>query len=98
MQSFTIMVDSSAIHYVSYTTDGRRLEVGFNHGQTYTYYGVPLQVAVDLATADSVGMYYNRAIKNQFAQEGSPPYRAPVKGIRSVGTQGAGRTLRRLAW
>lgn len=69
MQSFTIMVDSTAIHYVSYDSDGRSLEVGFNHGKVYTYAGVPLQVAVELVSADSVGVYYNRYIKTQFSAD-----------------------------
>ena len=78
MQSFTILVDSSAIHYVSYTESGRTLEVGFNPGGIYTYLGVPLQVAVDLVTADSVGMYYNRAIKNQFGDSTYASAKTPI--------------------
>ncbi len=65
-QQFTIMPRSVAIHYVTYKTEDRELEVGFHGGRNYSYFGVPLQVAVDFITSLSLGQYYNRYIKEEF--------------------------------
>ncbi len=62
-----MLTRSEALHYAAYWTEGGVLEVGFNHGQAYRYYNVPLQIAVNLVAAPSAGAYYNEYIKAQFA-------------------------------
>ena len=64
---FFTMVDSTAILYVAYHTDGGVLEVRFRGGnRSYIYAGVPLQLAVSFVTAVSVGAFYNIFIKANF--------------------------------
>ena len=60
-------VDSSNLHSVGY--DCGILEIEFNHGGVYRYFGVPEDVYDELMNADSHGVYFNANIKNEYKWE-----------------------------
>jgi len=57
-------VSSSAIRAVGHA--GERLDVEFNSGSKYRYYGVSKRTATNLQNADSVGGHFNRNIKPKY--------------------------------
>ncbi len=58
-----IPVQSSNVASVGYDEDSATLEVGFNDGSVYQYFGVSLQVYEGLMNASSKGSYLNQHIK-----------------------------------
>ncbi len=56
-------VDSSAIKALAYNRKGRVLIVQFNHGSSYRYEGIGYQRYNQLKNAESIGKYFNEAIK-----------------------------------
>jgi hypothetical protein len=59
-----IQVDSSNLHSVGY--EQGTLEIEFNHGGIYQYFGVSKDVYDELMNADSHGVYFNANIKNEY--------------------------------
>ncbi|WP_257252525.1 KTSC domain-containing protein [Endozoicomonas sp. SESOKO3] len=60
-------VDSSALASAGYDPTARILEIEFvGSDSLYRYYDVPKSVYQDLLSADSVGRYYNLAIRGQY--------------------------------
>jgi hypothetical protein len=59
-----VPVGSSSIDSVGY--EDEVLEVRFNNGGVYRYFGVPPEVCFDLLKADSVGGYFNRRIRGSY--------------------------------
>ena len=61
-----IAVSSSNVATVGYDADRMTLEVEFSRGAVYQYYEVPDFVYREMVTAESVGGYLNRNIKNNY--------------------------------
>ena len=59
-------LNSSAIRRVSYDMSKMTLDVTFVRGRTYTYYGVPASVYINLVTAPSAGRYFVFNIRNNY--------------------------------
>lgn len=59
-------VKSATLLAVAY--DGRRdlLQLHFQDGTIYHYFGVPAQTHQELLAADSKGAYFNRRIRGRF--------------------------------
>lgn len=62
-----IPVDSTTLERVGYDADNRELYLQFLHGSTYVYSDVPPETHQALLAADSLGSYFNRQIKPNFA-------------------------------
>lgn len=60
-------VSSSAISRIEYDDNTRRLFITFQHGETYTYYGVPRHVYDAFLRAASKGRFYNDYIKDRYS-------------------------------
>lgn len=61
-------LDSSAIRRASYSADDQTLSITFlRSGRTYTYYGVPPSVYLNLVNAPSPGRYFNFNIRNNYS-------------------------------
>jgi len=60
-------VSSTALSAVDYDEERRTLRVSFVKGGTWTYFGVPPQVASGLRNALSKGTFFNIAIRGQYA-------------------------------
>ncbi len=59
-------VPSSSLRSIGYDVKGRVLEVEFPSGKIYRYFGVPGLLLLKLLTANSIGRYFNRYIREQF--------------------------------
>lgn len=57
------IVSSTNLNSVGYDEDKRILEVEFQGGSVYRYFGIPEQIYLALMSADSHGSYFNRNIK-----------------------------------
>jgi hypothetical protein len=64
----TVRVRSSLLTVVTYSTPAT-LDLSFQNGAVYRYFGVPSFVFDQLLAAESKGTYFNQAIRNRF------PYR-----------------------
>ncbi len=64
-------VESSAIKAVAYDRTQRLLYVEFNHGGRYTYPGIGYHRYNKLIHAESVGKYYNEAIRPKGVKNGT---------------------------
>jgi hypothetical protein len=62
-------VSSSSIASVGYDAGTKTLEVEFNGGRVYRYYGVPGAVHSQLLEASSVGAYFNANVRDKFPYE-----------------------------
>ena len=62
-------VSSSHLRSVGYDPSAKVLEVEFNDGALYRYYGVPAAVHQGLMGAESHGSYLHRHIKGQYRYE-----------------------------
>lgn len=62
-----IPVDSTTLEKVGYDADNRELYLRFLHGSTYVYADVPPETHQELLAADSLGSYFNRHIRPNFA-------------------------------
>ena len=60
-------VRSSAIASIGYCADDELLEIEFRSGAVYRYRDVPERTYRDLLRAESVGIFFNRFVKNGFA-------------------------------
>lgn len=66
-------VQSSSVRAIGYDKDAEELWVEYHSSPgAYRYRGVPPDVFVELAEAESKGGYVNRAIKNRFPYEYRP--------------------------
>lgn len=59
-------VSSSQISYIGYDEDDEVLHVVFPNRAHYEYYDVPKSVYEELRSADSVGSYFSKNIKNKY--------------------------------
>jgi hypothetical protein len=59
-------VESSNLASIGYDTENETLEVEFNHGGVYQYFGVPENVYEELMTASSHGKYFVANIRNDY--------------------------------
>jgi hypothetical protein len=66
MQIDRTPVTSSVIAGVTYDPRTNTLEVEFHTGRVYQYFDVPPTEYDALRQADSVGRYFNRAIRNRY--------------------------------
>ena len=64
----TVPVSSSLLALVAYSTPAT-LDLTFQNGTVYRYFGVPRLVFDQLIAAQSKGVYFNRTIRHRF------PYR-----------------------
>lgn len=62
-------VASASLASIGYDANSRTLEVEFQSGAVYHYRGVPYGVAKSLATAQSVGGYFSRFVRTNYAFE-----------------------------
>ena len=62
-----VEVASTSLASIGYDAQSRTLEVEFQSGAVYHYRGVPYAVAKSLATAQSVGGYFARFVRNAYA-------------------------------
>lgn len=60
-------VKSSEIRSVGYDPSAKVLEIEFNSGGIYQYFGVPEHLYTELMAASSHGTYFNQHIKNKFS-------------------------------
>ena len=69
-----VPVDSSVIATVGYDPDDRILEVEFRTGRLYHYFDVPASRYAALMAAESIGHYFNVAIRDKyrFVELGTP--------------------------
>lgn len=61
-----VQVNSSNLSSVGYEPASATLEVAFNHGGIYQYYGVPASVHAALLCATSKGSYLAHFVKGQY--------------------------------
>ncbi len=59
-------VRSSSIASIGYDAGTKTLQVEFNSGRVYQYYGVPKAVHSDLVGAPSIGAYSNANIRPNY--------------------------------
>ena len=59
-------VESSNLRSVGYDEFLLVLEIEFNAGTVYRYYGVPSEVHDELINAESVGKYFNANVKSKY--------------------------------
>lgn len=60
-------VDSTTLEKVGYDADSRELYLQFLSGSTYVYSDVSPETHQELLDADSIGSYFNREIKPNYA-------------------------------
>ena len=61
-----VAVSSSSLRAVGYDPDSQTLEIEFQSGNVYQYFGVPQEVHDDLMAADSLGTYFSASIKDHY--------------------------------
>ena len=59
-------LDSTALRGASYDDETQTLDVDFRNGQSYTFEGVPSEVALGLRDAPSPGSYFHKNIKGVY--------------------------------
>lgn len=59
-------VDSSALVSVGYDRDNLLLETELMGGAVYQYFDVPESVYLELMSAASLGVFYNKNIRNNY--------------------------------
>lgn len=62
-------VSSSNLASVGYNSEEHVLEIEFNGGGVYRYYGVPQNVYEGLINAPSHGKYFHRNIRDEYDYE-----------------------------
>lgn len=60
------ITDSSNINTVTYFRDTEGLIVKFSQGGTYAYEGIKPEIFGEFVSADSVGVYFARNIRDRF--------------------------------
>jgi len=58
--------DSSFISDMRYDPETEELEVNFTSGRSFTYSGVPREIAIEFSEASSPGSYFNSSIKGVY--------------------------------
>ena len=66
MAYMTFDVDSSAVEELAYDSDEELLFITFTGGNVYTYFDVPMDIAMSVAGSDSVGVSVNTLIKGTY--------------------------------
>jgi hypothetical protein len=61
-----LLVDSSDLHSVGYDSSTLTLEIEFNSGGIYQYYGVSKEVYERLLAAPSLGKFFPANIRNVY--------------------------------
>jgi hypothetical protein len=61
-----IQVSSTNLRSVGYEPSTMTLEIEFNGGRLYQYFGVPTEVFGSLMSASSHGQFFHRFIKDQY--------------------------------
>lgn len=59
-------VDSSCMAAVGYDAPSRELWIEFTTGNAYTYSDVPAAVRDELLSAESMGAYFNRSVRDEY--------------------------------
>ena len=59
-------VESSNLRSVGYDEYLLVLEIEYNSGTVYRYYGVPSEVHDEIINAESVGKYFNANVKSKY--------------------------------
>lgn len=59
-------VESSLISRVGYVAEYKVLEIEFNDGRSYQYFGVPERVYKSLMVAESRGRYFNDRVRDAY--------------------------------
>ena len=59
-------VKSRILRSVGYDESSKILEVEFQTGLIYQYWGVPLKVYQDLMSSDTIGKYFTDKVWNRF--------------------------------
>jgi hypothetical protein len=62
-------VESSTLRSAGYDAPSRTLEIEFQNGHVYRYFGVPRSVYDSLMAASSKGQYFNQCVKAVYAFE-----------------------------
>lgn len=62
-------VDSRAVTAVGYEPATNVLEIEFTGGDTYRYFAVPASVHAAFMSAESMGTFFARSIRNTYAYE-----------------------------
>jgi hypothetical protein len=63
------MNESSWIENFAYAPNTEELSIETTKGSTYTFEGVPEEVANDMAEADSVGKFYHENLKGKYSMK-----------------------------
>jgi len=58
-------VNSTNLSSVGFDEETNTLEIGFNSGYVYQYFGVPLRVYTSLMYAGSKGTYFDKYIRKR---------------------------------
>ncbi|MCY3782253.1 MAG: KTSC domain-containing protein [Chloroflexi bacterium] len=61
------LVASSNVRSIGYDRDSETLEIEFNSGSIYQYFGVPEQMYDEIMRAPSKGRFVHQYIRNQYA-------------------------------
>lgn len=64
-----VLLDSSSLRSVGYSTEAGTLDVAFRSGSVYRYFGVPLLVYQALLDASSKGRYFVHSIRSSYRFE-----------------------------
>lgn len=64
-----LLLDSSSLRSVGYSTEAATLDVVFRSGSIYRYFGVPFLVYQALLRASSKGRYFVAAIRSSYRFE-----------------------------
>lgn len=59
-------VNSSNLNSVGYEEETQTLEIEFNSGGVYRYFGVPKYIYTELMSASSHGKYFHQYIKDNY--------------------------------
>lgn len=59
-------VVSSNLASIGYDAENEILEIEFNHGGVYQYFGVPENIYGELMNADSHGVYFSANVRNDY--------------------------------
>lgn len=65
-QPFLLPVNSGCIATIEHIPFTETTKVDFVAGQTYNYYGIPIEVLIDWIQAPSVGKFFNQNIRNVY--------------------------------
>ena len=61
-----ISVNSSAISHIGYDSNTKQMKITFKQSKTYDYCNVPQNIFDEFLNASSIGIYYDRHIKDNY--------------------------------